>query len=201
MNNQFLKYHELKESLFANTKNPEVEGLGYGTPEKANKTIEIANKLKKTDPGKAMTSVVSMLNRAKYSNGQTEDMRKAIPIFQKWIDSNKVKESSFQNFEEFILEKKWNKEVKSSHLVSIEYDSDTEILEVEFHDGSVYQYKDVPKSVFRDFSLEKNLLQKIGHGVAKSAKKLFGKDVSEGSFGSRFWELIRRGDYSYKKIK
>jgi hypothetical protein len=88
----FLKFHEfITEALFANTKDPEVKGLGYGTPEKAKKTIEIADRLKKTDPGKAMRSVVSMLNRAEYSNGQTEDMRKAIPIFKKWIENNKEK--------------------------------------------------------------------------------------------------------------
>lgn len=86
----FLRFHDfVLEALFANTDNPEVKGLGYGTPEKARKTIEIADRLKKTDPGKAMQSVVSMMNRAKYSNGQTEDMKKAIPIFQKWIDTNK----------------------------------------------------------------------------------------------------------------
>ncbi len=86
----FLRFHDfIAESLFADSKDPEVKGLGYGTPEKARKTIEIADRLKKTDPGKAMRSVVSMMNRAKYSNGQTEDMRKAIPIFQKWIDANK----------------------------------------------------------------------------------------------------------------
>jgi len=47
--------------------------------------------MKKTDPGKAVQIVTSMMNRAKYSNGQNEDMREAIPIFQKWIDSNKEK--------------------------------------------------------------------------------------------------------------
>ncbi len=86
----FLKFHDfISEALFANTDDPEVKGLGYGTPEKAKKTIEIADKLKKTDPGKAMQSVVSMMNRAKYSNGQTEEMKQAIPIFKKWIEDNK----------------------------------------------------------------------------------------------------------------
>jgi hypothetical protein len=110
--------------------------------------------------------------------------------------------SSFLKYEEFLLEKKWEKEVESSHLVSMEYDSDTEILEIEFHDGSKYQYNKVPKSIWRELSLEKNLLQKIGGGIAKGAKKLFGKDtVDEGTYGTRFWQLIRKGGYEYKKIK
>ena len=110
--------------------------------------------------------------------------------------------TDFLKYEEFLLEKKWEKEVKSSHLVSMEYDSDTEILEIEFHDGSIYQYNKVPKSIWRELSLEKNLLQKIGGGIAKGAKKLFGKDaVDEGTFGTRFWTMIRKGGYDYKKIK
>lgn len=288
--NTFKKYNELKESLFANSKDPEVEGLGYGTPEKAKKTIEIADKLKKTDPGKAMRSVVSMLNRAKYSNGQTEEMREAMKIFQKWIDDNKkdesleekegttlfhpgnddaikgtgykdekaandtikiidklkktdhmhamaiattmmnrakthkystddmkkaadifakwikdnrkTEESTFYNFDEFLLEKKFQKEVESSHLADLRYDSDTEILEIDFLNGSTYKYKGVPKDIYKKLALEKNILQKIGAGVEKGARKLFGKDqVDEGTFGTRFWELIRRGGYSYEKIK
>jgi hypothetical protein len=110
--------------------------------------------------------------------------------------------NDFLKYEEFLLEKKWEKNVKSSHLVSMDYDSDTEILEIEFYDGSLYRYKSVPKDVWRELSLEKNLLQKIGGGIAKGAKKLFGKDVvDEGTFGTRFWSLIRRGGYQYEKIK
>jgi hypothetical protein len=110
--------------------------------------------------------------------------------------------NDFLKYEEFLLEKKWEKDVKSSHLVSMDYDSDTEILEIEFYDGSLYRYKSVPKEVWRELSLEKNLLQKIGGGIAKGAKKLFGKDVvDEGTFGTRFWSLIRRGGYQYEKIK
>jgi|688.fasta_scaffold627892_3 hypothetical protein len=79
------------ESLFADADEGATKGIGYGTPEKARKTCEIADKMKKTDHGKAIQIVTSMMNRAKYSNGQNEDMRKAIPIFQKWIDANKEK--------------------------------------------------------------------------------------------------------------
>jgi len=37
--------------------------------------------------------------------------------------------------------------VKSSNIKSIGYDPDAEILEVEFKDGAVYQYEDVPKKL------------------------------------------------------
>lgn len=110
--------------------------------------------------------------------------------------------NDFLKYEEFLLEKKFEKEVKSSHLVDLKYDSETEILEIEFHDGSIYQYEKVPKSVYKELALEKNILQKIGGGIAKGARKLFGKSqVDEGTFGTRFWSLIRRGNYEYKKIK
>jgi hypothetical protein len=109
---------------------------------------------------------------------------------------------SFLNYEEFLLEKKWNKDVESSHLKNLKYDSDTRVLEIEFNNGSVYQYQEVPKGVFRDLSMEHNILQKIGKGIAKGARKLFGRDaVDEGTFGTRFWDLIRRGGYEYKKVR
>ncbi len=104
--------------------------------------------------------------------------------------------------EYLILEKKMEKEVKSSHLTDLRYDTDTEILEIDFHNGSTYQYKRVPKDVYKKLAMEKNILQKIGGAVAKGARKLFGKDqVDEGTYGTRFWELIRRGNFEYKKIR
>lgn len=39
------------------------------------------------------------------------------------------------------------KPVSSSNLKSIGYYEETKILEVEFKDGSVYQYSDVPKEI------------------------------------------------------
>lgn len=110
--------------------------------------------------------------------------------------------NTFLPYEEFLFEKKLEKELNSSHLISIDYDKKTEILEIEFHDGSVYQYQKVPKSVYKEFTLEKGILNKIGGSIEKSARKLFGKsEVDEGTFGTRFWDLIRRGDYEYKKIR
>jgi len=40
--------------------------------------------------------------------------------------------------------------VQSSNLKSVGYDAETKTLEVEFHDGDVYQYFNVPAVVHRD---------------------------------------------------
>ncbi|MBU1975151.1 MAG: KTSC domain-containing protein [Nanoarchaeota archaeon] len=37
--------------------------------------------------------------------------------------------------------------VKSSNLKSVGYDEEANILEIEFHSGSIYQYSDVPKEI------------------------------------------------------
>lgn len=38
--------------------------------------------------------------------------------------------------------------VQSSNIASIGYDEDTNTLEIEFHNGGVYQYFDVPFQVY-----------------------------------------------------
>jgi hypothetical protein len=53
--------------------------------------------------------------------------------------------------------------VNSSNLESIGYDSENEILEVEFKHGGVYQYFDVSESVFNE------LMNAPSHGVYFSA--------------------------------
>lgn len=40
--------------------------------------------------------------------------------------------------------------VSSSHVASVGYDPNTMTLEVEFKDGSVYQYFDVPETVYQE---------------------------------------------------
>lgn len=40
------------------------------------------------------------------------------------------------------------KAVESNHLVSVGYDTERLILEIEFKNGSVYQYNDVPQPVY-----------------------------------------------------
>lgn len=41
-------------------------------------------------------------------------------------------------------------QVQSSNLKSVGYDAETKTLEVEFHDGGLYQYFNVPAVVHRD---------------------------------------------------
>lgn len=38
--------------------------------------------------------------------------------------------------------------VTSSHIVSIGYDSANMVLEVEFNTGAIYQYYDIPQSIY-----------------------------------------------------
>lgn len=49
-------------------------------------------------------------------------------------------------------------QVKSSNLKSVGYDTETKTLEVEFQDGGLYQYLNVPAVVHRD------LLNAPSHG-------------------------------------
>jgi hypothetical protein len=53
--------------------------------------------------------------------------------------------------------------VESSNLASIGYDSENEILEVEFKHGGVYQYFDVPENVYEE------LMNADSHGIYFSA--------------------------------
>ena len=39
--------------------------------------------------------------------------------------------------------------VESSNLNSVGYEPDTKTLEIEFHDGGIYQYFDVPADIYQ----------------------------------------------------
>lgn len=54
--------------------------------------------------------------------------------------------------------------VRSSNLVSIGYDSNKNILEVEFNSGSIYQYYRVPESKYL------NLMNAYSHGKYFTSK-------------------------------
>jgi hypothetical protein len=41
--------------------------------------------------------------------------------------------------------------VSSSNIASVGYDENTEILEVEFLNGSIYEYKNVPLVIYQEF--------------------------------------------------
>lgn len=64
--------------------------------------------------------------------------------------------------------------VSSSNLASIGYDSENEILEIEFNHGGVYQYFNVPEEVYEE------LMSADSHG--------------------RYFSANIRNDYEYQKI-
>ena len=63
---------------------------------------------------------------------------------------------------------------KSSQISSMEHDSETEVLKIEFRRGGVYEYYKVPWDVWEDL-------------------------ISRESVGKGFHALIR-GQYEYKKL-
>lgn len=77
------------DGLFSPGDKNAVKGTGYGSKEKAEKTIQIIDKLKKSDHRHAMSIATTMMNRAEHSANQTEGMKAAIPVFKKWIEDNK----------------------------------------------------------------------------------------------------------------
>ena len=67
------------------------------------------------------------------------------------------------------------KPVVSSNLKSVGYDLNTRILEIEFHNGSVYQYYEVPSNVYE------GLMKAPSHG--------------------KFFHAYIRNLYRYRRIK
>jgi hypothetical protein len=66
--------------------------------------------------------------------------------------------------------------VSSSNLVSVGYDTLNSILEIEFNSGSIYQYYNVPQSVYAGL-------------------------MAASSHGSYFDANIKKGGYRYKQIR
>jgi hypothetical protein len=66
--------------------------------------------------------------------------------------------------------------VSSSNLASVGYDEGSQILEIEFIDGSVYQYFNVPVRVFDGF-------------------------MSAASHGKYFHRNIRQAGYRYRLVR
>jgi len=66
--------------------------------------------------------------------------------------------------------------VSSSNLASVGYEPDMRVLEVEFLNGGIYQYSNVPAHV---------------HSGLMSAS----------SHGSYFDAYVKKGGYSYRKIR
>jgi len=65
--------------------------------------------------------------------------------------------------------------VESSNLASIGYDAENEVLEIEFNNGGVYQYFDVPENVYEEL-------------------------MSASSHGQYFDRNIKKAGYEFKKM-
>lgn len=78
---EFVKSPKYKRdgSLFSNNKRKKSYFSGYGTEQKALKSI------RKLPLGKQNQIVNTMYNRAKFHVHQTDDMRKAIKVFKNWM--------------------------------------------------------------------------------------------------------------------
>lgn len=55
--------------------------------------------------------------------------------------------------------------VSSSNISAIGYDQESQVLEIEFHDGSVYQYDGVPQSVYSDLMSAGSHGQYLHHNI------------------------------------
>ncbi|RLK59561.1 MULTISPECIES: KTSC domain-containing protein [Actinokineospora] len=55
--------------------------------------------------------------------------------------------------------------VASTSIAAIGYDADRRVLEVEFHNGGVYQYLDVPKKVYWQFASSPSLGAFLNHEI------------------------------------
>lgn len=65
--------------------------------------------------------------------------------------------------------------VSSSNLAAVGYDAERQILEVEFLNGSIYQYLNVPLHIYEQL-------------------------MNASSHGEYFNRYIRKGGYQYKRI-
>ncbi|WP_407366178.1 KTSC domain-containing protein [Xanthomonas campestris pv. campestris] len=59
--------------------------------------------------------------------------------------------------------------VSSSNIASIGYDSDSSVLEIEFHSGDVYQYFDVNENVYKELFYSDS----VGGYLAKNIKGIY----------------------------
>lgn len=66
--------------------------------------------------------------------------------------------------------------VVSNNILSIGYDEQDLILEIEFKGGSIYQYLEIPLKVFNEL-------------------------MTAESHGKYFANYIQKGNYKYKKVK
>jgi ATP-dependent DNA helicase RecG len=55
--------------------------------------------------------------------------------------------------------------VASANIASVGYDADKKVLEIEFHDGGIYQYFDVPKSVYEELITSPSIGSYFFHNI------------------------------------
>jgi hypothetical protein len=67
-------------------------------------------------------------------------------------------------------------QVSSSNLASVGYDAQTQTLEIEFLNGSIYQYFNVPEGIYSGL-------------------------MSASSHGRYFDSYIKKGGFAYKRIR
>ena len=113
--------------------------------------------------------------------------------------------NNLHTYEEFleINEKVYDKNVQSTHLRDLKYDDKTKELEITFINGSIYKYKDVPVEVYKELADYRSALQKVGYGLKHLFRHKVAKSEAEekGTFGERFWDLIRRKKYQYERVQ
>jgi hypothetical protein len=83
----FKKSKSINKSLYSNGKDKPRIKTGYGNEKIAKQTLK---NIKGKSKSYQKQIVNTMYNRAKYHKYQTEDMRKAMKIYKKWINSKKV---------------------------------------------------------------------------------------------------------------
>lgn len=66
--------------------------------------------------------------------------------------------------------------VSSSNLKSVGYNPETKTLEVEFLNGGLYQYYNIPESIYNGL-------------------------MAASSHGSYFNQYVKKGGYTYKKLR
>jgi len=75
----------------------------------------------------------------------------------------------------------WTQITKSTHVKAIDYDLGNWLLKVEFSNGAIYEYYDVPPQIVDGLLARENL--------------------PEGKPGKFFYHNIRKAGYKYKQIR
>ena len=76
--------------------------------------------------------------------------------------------------DESILDVDSRINVKSSNIKTLGYNSKKKLLHIEFHNGSIYEYSDVPKNLYDDIIKNKDTsLFSVGKYFAKNIRSKY----------------------------